>query len=80
MIFAKLWQSVMKQPVCVDVSILNSCVNLFLLLSSQCSSWCGMGHMTRSVQCSDKIGNVVKDEKCSADIKPVDKIQCRSWK
>ena len=32
--------------------------------------------MTRSVQCSDKISNVVKDEKCSAGIKPVDKIQC----
>ena len=33
--------------------------------------------MTRSVQCSDNIGNVVEDEKCSADIKPVDKMQCR---
>ncbi|XP_065904141.1 A disintegrin and metalloproteinase with thrombospondin motifs 6-like isoform X2 [Dysidea avara] len=43
---------------------------------SECSSQCGMGHMTRTIQCSDKFGNVVKDKKCSADNKPVDMIQC----
>lgn len=35
-----------------------------------------MGHMTRSVQCSDVFGNVVKDQKCDIDNKPVDKMQC----
>ena len=29
-----------------------------------------MGHMSREVKCSDALGNVVDDEKCTADIKP----------
>ena len=29
-----------------------------------------MGHMTRVVSCNDAHGNVVDDEKCTAEIKP----------
>ena len=35
-----------------------------------------MGHMSREVKCSDAQGNVVDDEKCTADIKPTARKEC----
>ena len=42
----------------------------------QCSVDCGTGHMSRVVRCNDAQGNVVDDEKCTADIKPAVTKQC----
>lgn len=35
-----------------------------------------MGHMSRVVRCNDALGNIVDDEKCSAETKPVERQQC----
>ena len=35
-----------------------------------------MGHMSREVKCNDALGNVVDDEKCTADIRPVSRKEC----
>ena len=35
-----------------------------------------MGYMTRAVRCIDAQGNVVDDEKCTADTKPAVTKQC----
>ena len=35
-----------------------------------------MGHMSREVKCNDALGNVVDDEKCTADIKQAAGKQC----